>query len=232
MLTHPAPGFATGNGFGPRRPIDLDGDGKGDTSAMHGGLDLVPVKGGLRGIVAAADGVVVAHPYDKSAGLALCVWHPSLSLWTGYAHLSARVVAPGDEVRAGALIGVVGRTGSATGDHLHFDVFTSLARFIRINPLPLIGSKARTRSSGSAAPREDHPFMALTDQQQARMLALLEAIRAEQLDEDGIAQVTRTAAVQSRDALLKPTALTGRFSPMDFLVSHTKGAFDKVTGRA
>lgn len=137
MLTHPAPGFTQGNRYGPRPVFNAGGI---KTSAFHGGQDWYPAKGASRTVVAAADGVVVASPYNASAGNALAIWHPHLGKWTGYAHLATRLVSVGTSVRAGQAIGVAGSTGASTGVHLHFDVFTSLTAFTRIDPLPLIGT--------------------------------------------------------------------------------------------
>ncbi|MDB5906690.1 MAG: peptidase, partial [Massilia sp.] len=39
-----------------------------------------------------------------------------------YAHLDRRLVADGDIVRAGQVIGMSGATGKVTGPHLHFEV--------------------------------------------------------------------------------------------------------------
>ena len=41
---------------------------------------------------------------------------------TRYAHCSSVLVTAGDEVRQGDLIGLVGRTGNASGNHCHFEV--------------------------------------------------------------------------------------------------------------
>jgi len=138
MLIHPAPGFITGDKYGPRGKVP----GVPEAAPFHGGQDFYPAKNGPRKIVAAADGVVVHHPYNKTAGNALCILHMSLGLWTGYAHNSRTHVAVGSRVVAGQYIADVGSTGASNGDHLHFDVFTDIAKFIRVNPLPLITSYA------------------------------------------------------------------------------------------
>ena len=41
---------------------------------------------------------------------------------TAYAHLSKIRVSVGQEVKAGAWIGDVGKSGNATGNHLHYEV--------------------------------------------------------------------------------------------------------------
>jgi murein DD-endopeptidase MepM/ murein hydrolase activator NlpD len=41
---------------------------------------------------------------------------------TLYAHLEKVIVAPGDEVRRGDVIGYLGSTGRSTGPHLHYEV--------------------------------------------------------------------------------------------------------------
>ena len=59
-------------------------------------------------------------------------------LTTAYLHLSRTLVAEGDTVERGAVIGRTGATGRVTGPHLHF-----IARLggITVDPLTLIGRK-------------------------------------------------------------------------------------------
>ena len=61
-------------------------------------------------------------------------------LATRYAHLQAFRVAPGDAVRRGDVIGLVGSTGRSTGDHVHYEV---LANGRTLNPLRFLLERAR-----------------------------------------------------------------------------------------
>ena len=70
----------------------------------------------------------------KGYGNAVVVRHYN-GLETVYAHLNKLCVKVDDEVKAGDLVGLGGRTGRATADHLHFET-----RFLEqpINPMTFI----------------------------------------------------------------------------------------------
>jgi murein DD-endopeptidase MepM/ murein hydrolase activator NlpD len=87
---------------------------------MHSGIDLAAEKG--RVVSAAAAGWVIRAGFAGGYGLLVEVRHPG-DLTTRYSHLSAILCRPGDAVDAGQPLGLVGRTGRATGPHLHFEVW-------------------------------------------------------------------------------------------------------------
>ena len=76
-------------------------------------------------ILAAADGtVIVANGVDSwggSYGYYVKLDHGG-GLQTLYAHCQTICVTAGQQVQAGQVIGYVGHTGRATGDHLHFEI--------------------------------------------------------------------------------------------------------------
>jgi murein DD-endopeptidase MepM/ murein hydrolase activator NlpD len=89
---------------------------------LHTGEDF----GKGDGIVYAADdGVVLITELNTAYGNMTVIDHGTiggLRVTTLYAHQAAFGVHPGDRVRKGQPIGVIGATGYATGPHLHFEV--------------------------------------------------------------------------------------------------------------
>lgn len=92
--------------------------GSGDPR-FHGGLDL-RAPGGTP-VYAAAAGMVVESGASGAYGNVVVVDHGG-GLRTLYAHHQRNLVRAGDRVRRGQPIALVGHTGNATGDHLHFEV--------------------------------------------------------------------------------------------------------------
>ena len=85
----------------------------------HSGVDLKTKPNDE--IVAAFDGVVVASGPYFGYGNCIRIKH-AYGLETLYSHQSKNFVKKGDKVKAGQVIGLTGRTGRATTEHLHFEM--------------------------------------------------------------------------------------------------------------
>ena len=110
----PLPGYSTvSSDFGYRS------DPFTGKQSYHSGIDI-PAPAGTR-IVAAASGQVAWANYSTTAGNWIGIDHGN-GVYTVYMHCSALIVSAGQNVSAGDVIGLVGTTGSSTGNHLHFSV--------------------------------------------------------------------------------------------------------------
>jgi murein DD-endopeptidase MepM/ murein hydrolase activator NlpD len=86
---------------------------------FHMGIDIGAPEG--TEVHAARGGIVAERRESPVLGNYVVVNHPG-GYQTVYGHLSAIRVTLGAEVETGSIIGKVGRTGLATGPHLHFEV--------------------------------------------------------------------------------------------------------------
>jgi murein DD-endopeptidase MepM/ murein hydrolase activator NlpD len=120
----------------------------------HFGLDI-PAPTGTP-VVASAGGEVVRAAPHAHYGLVVVVRHAG-HRYTLYAHLSALAVAAGEAVAAGATLGEVGRTGNATGPHLHWEVLRAAGPLpVRAEgPLGIAGGDLRVDPAEEVA--ELHP---------------------------------------------------------------------------
>lgn len=102
----------------------------------HTGIDF-SISGG-HPVCAVADGIVLYIAQHKSGfGNHIAVYHGS-NVVTLYCHLNAStpfgIFRAGDEVKAGDIIGYVGKTGLSTGNHLHFQLHEGSSLNVR-NPV-------------------------------------------------------------------------------------------------
>lgn len=127
------------SGFGNGRVFN------GQVQSRHTGVDFAGAVGAP--VHAAADGVVALVDAFHLAGNVIYINHGA-GLVTGYFHLSEALVAEGDRVEAGDLIGLVGATGRVTGPHLHW-----LVRYggVSVDGLSLLEAAA-TLDPAAAAP--------------------------------------------------------------------------------
>ncbi len=138
----PPPGYVYGKFFDwPLRGVITSGYGRrsnpfvGARRQYHRGIDIGAKMG--TPIRAARDGVVIMSRRMGGYGNCIFVRH-SNGYVSVYAHNMVNKVRVGQVVKRGAIIGKVGRTGSATGPHLHFEV----RRWKKpINPLSALNMK-------------------------------------------------------------------------------------------
>lgn len=103
-----------GSGFGYRMHPILH------VMKMHTGVDLSADRG--TPIYATGDGIVIRAD-ASSGGYGNCIRiNHGYNYITVYAHTSKMLVRPGEVVKRGQLIGLVGSTGRSTGPHLHYEV--------------------------------------------------------------------------------------------------------------
>lgn len=88
------------------------------TKRFHSGVDIANQEGTPVG--AAADGIVIWTGWAGGYGKRVVIDHGSFR--TAYAHLKEILVKPGQEVKGGDVVGLMGSTGRSTGPHLHFEV--------------------------------------------------------------------------------------------------------------
>jgi murein DD-endopeptidase MepM/ murein hydrolase activator NlpD len=86
----------------------------------HPGIDLHALKG--TPILAAANGAVSYAGWKSGYGYTIEVNH-GFGFMTRYAHADEILVQKGQEIQRGDVLGQVGRTGTATADHLHYEVW-------------------------------------------------------------------------------------------------------------
>lgn len=119
---------------------------------MHTGVDLKTKPND--NILAAFDGVVTQSCPYYGYGNFIVIRHDN-GLETRYSHQSKNFVKAGQRVKAGQVIGLTGRTGRATTEHLHFEVlfrgkridpamvFNHATKLIRTHKLVLRGGSVR-----------------------------------------------------------------------------------------
>src|SRR5690606_29426120 len=86
-------------------------------ASFHKGIDLAARAQVVRSIM---DGTVTATGYHRYLGNYVRIDHGAVQ--STYGHLSRITVKRGQPVTAGYVIGITGRTGRATGEHLHLGI--------------------------------------------------------------------------------------------------------------
>ena len=103
-------------------------------SSYHQGVDLSAPEG--TPVYASRGGQVSTATFGSAAGYYVKINHMD-GFSSIYMHLKNYVVSPGQNVSQGQLIGYVGKTGVATGFHLHFGIMYNGAYVNPCNYVPL-----------------------------------------------------------------------------------------------
>lgn len=143
----------------------------------HLGVDLAAPQG--TPVRAMADGTVVFAGWQGQLGRTIRIDHADGSQYeSAYGHLSriANSVRVDRKVRRGEIIGYVGRTGLATGPHLHLEIAIDGRQ---VNPLEVL-------ATGSRAQRQ--PTVPL-DHEQLLLVSALDSVES-----DGPVRLTRVSA--------------------------------------
>jgi len=121
LIRNPVPAGRMTSPYGSRRHPILG------YRKMHTGVDWAAPRG--TPIMATGDGVVESAGWSAGYGRQTIVRHAN-GYKTSYNHQSAiaKGVTPGATVRQGQIIGYVGATGMATGNHLHYEMFVNGSR--------------------------------------------------------------------------------------------------------
>lgn len=109
---------------------------------FHAGLDLRAREG--TPVYAAADGVVTKSGTAGAYGNRVIIDHGE-GLASLYGHHSVNLVEEGARVRRGEVIALVGHTGNATGDHLHFELHWGDGTVDPMVVLPRLGASPLAR---------------------------------------------------------------------------------------
>lgn len=104
----------------------------GGPEGRHDGIDILAEANAL--VASSAKGAVIEAGWDKDLGRYVRVNH-DFGIETVYGHLARSFVKPGDQVRKGSPLGLVGNTGRSLGPHLHFEI---IFKGKPVDPLPYL----------------------------------------------------------------------------------------------
>jgi murein DD-endopeptidase MepM/ murein hydrolase activator NlpD len=124
----------------------------------HEGIDIFAPRG--TPAVAATDGFVTRTGETALGGRVVWLADAAHGEHLYYAHLDKQLVSPGQRVRAGDTLGLVGNTGNArtTVPHLHFGIYRSGRG--AIDPLPFV-QRAATAPAPQTGPDRRGEFVRL-----------------------------------------------------------------------
>lgn len=117
------------------------GAGRDKGARKHEGIDIFAPRG--TPLLAAADGVVTSVTENSLGGKVIFLRADNKDYTLYYAHLDKQTAQPGQIVKTGDTIGLMGNTGNArtTIPHLHFGIYTNSGA---VDPLPFVNRVTKT----------------------------------------------------------------------------------------
>lgn len=142
-IAKPLPGGKLASKFGGRRCRGC--------SRNHKGVDLTKKRGSKK-VVAALDGEVAKSGWGSGFGRLVLLNHKkedgTIFKTTLYGHLRMCKVRPGQKVKKGQTIGILGNSGRSKGRHLHFEIannktggYDAHVLGKKENPIPYLNGK-------------------------------------------------------------------------------------------
>ncbi len=105
---------------------------------LHAGIDLAAPM--MTPEYSVMDGIVLEAGPSSGYGNAVYIQHANGDV-TVYGHMEKILVQPGQVVRAGDTIALLGNRGRSTGPHLHFEVHVGGLNGKKIDPLPWLRAR-------------------------------------------------------------------------------------------
>lgn len=131
---------------------------------MHSGIDLVAERN--QPVMAAGAGIVVRAGWMHGYGYEVTIDHGNGRV-TRYSHLARTLVLEGTQVVKGMPLGLAGRTGTATGVHLHFEYWKDdvardpLKDFVKLvgdeGPKPVVLARPQKHPKTTVARKPEGP---------------------------------------------------------------------------
>jgi murein DD-endopeptidase MepM/ murein hydrolase activator NlpD len=103
----------------PLKRIDVSSRYGRRRGRLHAGIDLRAPRG--TPIHASAAGRVIFSGYNRGYGHLIVIDHGG-GIETAYAHNNRNIAKKGQQVKQGQVVATVGRSGNATGYHVHFEI--------------------------------------------------------------------------------------------------------------
>jgi murein DD-endopeptidase MepM/ murein hydrolase activator NlpD len=105
---------------------------------LHAGIDLAAPM--MTPEYSVMDGIVLEAGPSSGYGNAVYIQHDNGDV-TVYGHMEKILVQPGQVVRAGDTIALLGNRGRSTGPHLHFEVHVGGLNGKKIDPIPWLRAR-------------------------------------------------------------------------------------------